>query len=126
VTTLRIDYDGRQFRSVGNSGTGEVGNATVFRYHQTGDIVWATYAGGAIRFGTLIAIASPDGGLDMRYQHLNDRGEFKSGRCRSTPELLPDGRLRLHEKWTWTESRDAESGNSVIEEVHDSIPNPRP
>ena len=32
-------------------------------------------------------------------------------------ELLPDGRIRLHEKWQWT-SGDLSSGESVIEEIH--------
>jgi hypothetical protein len=52
----------------------------------------------------------------MRYQHLNQAGTFMSGKCFSTPEILPDGRIRLHEKWQWT-SGDYSSGESVIEEI---------
>ena len=33
----------------------------------------------------------------MRYHQVNDRGELMTGVCRSTPEVLPDGRIRLHE-----------------------------
>jgi hypothetical protein len=113
---MTIDYDGRRFRSVSNSPTGEVGTETVFEYHQRGDVVWATYEGGAIRFGTLIARVDAEGGLDMRYQHVNTAGELMTGVCRSTPELLPDGRVRLHETWQWT-SGDRSSGESVVEEV---------
>jgi len=39
-----------------------------------------------------------------------------TGVCRSTPELLPDGRIRLHEKWQWT-CGDRASGESIIEEI---------
>jgi len=39
-----------------------------------------------------------------------------TGICTSTPEILPDGKIRLHEKWRWT-SGDLSEGESVIEEV---------
>jgi hypothetical protein len=113
---MRIDYNGRLFRSVENSSNGEVSAATEFRYSQSGNIVTATYSGGAIVTGTLIATCDADGNLDMRYQHANTAGELMTGVCRSTPELLPDGRIRLHESWRWT-CKDASSGSSIIEEV---------
>ena len=113
---MNISYDSRNFRPASNSATGEVGEKTLFHYHQNGEIVWAEYSGGQIRFGTLIAKMLDDGSLDMRYQHINSKGELMTGTCRSTPELLPDGRLRLHEKWQWT-SGDLSSGESVVEEI---------
>ena len=111
-----INYDGRRFRSVENSETGEVGPRTVFGYRQDGDVVSATYEGGDVRFGTLIATADGEGNLDARYGHVNASGELMTGECRSTPEMLPDGRLRLHEEWRWT-SGDGSSGRSVVEEI---------
>ena len=113
---MNISYDGRIFKPISNSSTGEVGDETLFHYHQNGDNVWAEYSGGQIRFGTLIAKVLDDGSLDMRYQHVNTNGELMTGICVSTPEPLPDGRLRLHEKWQWT-SGDLSSGESVIEEI---------
>lgn len=111
-----IDYEGRRFRSVAATGTGEVDAATRFDYHQEGDIVWASYAGGSIVRGTLIAVQSEDGSLDMRYAHVNTDGVLMTGLCHSTPEVLPDGRLRLHERWRWT-SGDQSEGTSIIEEI---------
>ena len=113
-----IDYDGRRFRSVENSGTGEVGPGTIFGYRQDGDVVSATYEGGGIRFGALVATADDGGNLDVRYGHVNASGGLMAGECRSTPEVLPDGRLRLHEEWRWT-SGDRSSGRSVVEEIGD-------
>ena len=52
----------------------------------------------------------------MRYSHVNVSGGLMTGQCRSVPERLPDGRLRLHETWQWT-SGDRSSGQSMIEEV---------
>ena len=112
----KINYDNRTFRSVANSETGEVSAETVFHYHQKDDFVWAEYAGGAIRFGTLIAKTAADGSLEMRYQHLNSGGELMTGKCVSTPETLPDGRIRLPEEWQWT-SGDCSRGHSVVEKI---------
>lgn len=111
-----INYDGRRFTSIQNSGTGEVGSETAFHYHQRDNIVWAEYSGGEIAYGHLIAICDENGQLDMRYHHVNSSGEIMTGTCQSTPEILPDGRIRLHEKWQWT-SGDLTSGESIIEEL---------
>jgi hypothetical protein len=111
-----MNYNGRKFVSVENSGSGEVGAETVFHYHQSGDLVWAEYSGGEIVHGTLIAKMDEAGNLNMLYQHLNKKGDLMTGTCLSTPEVLPDGRYRLHEKWRWT-CGDLSSGESVVEEI---------
>ena len=113
---MDFQYDGKIFKAVANTRNGEVSAETLFHYHQRGNIVWATYEGGPITFGTLVATVAPDGSLEMRYGHVNREGGLMTGTCRSTPELLPDGRYRLHEEWQWT-SGDRSSGTSVIEEV---------
>lgn len=113
---MTISYDTKRFASVANSENGEVSGETIFHYHQSGNIVWADYAGGEIVRGMLIATVSEGGVLDMRYQHVNVRSELMTGKCISTPEVLADGRIRLHEKWQWT-SGDLTSGESVIEEI---------
>lgn len=111
-----IDYNDRFFAPVSNTDNGEVGSSTVFHYRQVGGVVWATYQGGDIRFGTLIATVDEAGRLDVRYSHVNRGGGLMTGRCESTPEVLPDGRLRLHERWQWT-SGDGSRGESIVEEV---------
>jgi hypothetical protein len=110
-----VSYDRRAFRSVDNA-AGEVDAETRFFYRQIGSRVWATYRGGAIAFGTLVAAAAPDGRLDMRYQHVNRDGAWREGRCDTVPERLPDGRLRLHESWRWTGGLVGE-GQSTVEQI---------
>lgn len=112
----KINYDCKTFASVKNSATGEVSNETRFYYHQKDDLVWAEYVGGAIVFGNLIAKVTANDCLEMRYQHLNINGELMTGECVSTPEMLADGRIRLHEKWRWTGGGHS-SGESTIEEI---------
>ena len=113
---MNIDYNDGVFRGVENSPGGGVDGDTVLQYRQDGNIVWATYAGGAVGFGTLTDLLVEDGRLDMRYQQVSTTGSIKTGRCISTPKKLPDGRLRLHEAWRWTEGGEGE-GRSCVEEV---------
>ncbi len=110
-----IDYHDRFFRSTANSSPGDAGSGAVFHYRQEGSVVWATYQGGAVAFGTLIAKVLHDGRLDMRYQQVTVSGAIKGGRCISTPTRLADGRIRLDEDWTWTEGGTGH-GQSQIEE----------
>jgi hypothetical protein len=111
-----INYDGRVFRAVETSDTGEVDSQTTFFYKQNGNIVTAEYRGGDILSGHLIATCDDRGELQMRYHHVNRSGDLMTGICHTVPEILPDGRLRLHETWQWT-SGSLASGTSILEEV---------
>ncbi|AFK03814.1 hypothetical protein Emtol_2678 [Emticicia oligotrophica DSM 17448] len=113
---MSINYHGKTFKSVNNTPNGEVGAETIFNYQQQGNVVWAEYRGGSILKGFLIAKVVEENALDMRYEHINQYGELMTGICFSKPELLPDGRIRLHEQWQWT-SGDLSSGQSIIEEI---------
>ncbi|WP_234359485.1 bifunctional helix-turn-helix transcriptional regulator/GNAT family N-acetyltransferase [Plantactinospora sp. BC1] len=106
--------DGRRFRAVAEVDGGEVGAATVFDYRERGGEISAVYSGGSIRSGHLVGTRDGDS-LDFRYVQLNTAGHTSTGHCRSRISLLPDGRLRLHETWTW-ESREG-SGTSTVEEI---------
>lgn len=113
-----LSYEGRSFVSKSNTSNGEVDSSTRFEYHQSedGSIVWAEYKGGSVLKGFLIATVQSDGTLDARYEHVNVEHVMMTGRCISTPEMLEDGRLRLHERWQWT-SGDLSAGSSVVEEL---------
>ena len=112
-----MNYHNKIFRSISNTPNGEVSGETFFTYQQSGNIVTAVYAGGSILQWHLIAIVDEAGKLDMRYHHVNDQGILHTGICTAIPEILPDGRIRLHETWKWT-SGDASSGKSILEEIH--------
>ncbi|KPI38124.1 uncharacterized protein AB675_1043 [Cyphellophora attinorum] len=111
-------YANRILTSKSNTPNGEVSPLTTFHYIQapsTPHIVSATYSGGSIVQGHLIGTLK-ENALRMVYHHVNDKGEVMTGRCTSTPEVLEDGRLRLHESWEWT-SGGVGKGESVVEEI---------
>ena len=111
-----MNYHNKKFRPVSNTENGETSEETLFQYHQEGNILTCSYSGGQIVSGQLIGLVDPDGNIDMRYHQVNQKGELMTGICKSVPEILSDGRIRLHETWQWT-SGDCSKGNSVLEEV---------
>jgi len=110
-----IDYNGKIFRPVLNSENGETSSETVFIYSQTENILTSEYSGGKIKKGHLIGIVDENGNIDMRYHQVNNKEEIMSGICKSRPEILENGKIRLHESWEWT-SGDKSKGQSIIEE----------
>jgi len=110
-----INYDNRIFNPISNSENGEVDLSMQFVYKQTGNILTSSYSGGRIRSGHLIALVDEAGSLDMRYHQINIQGEMMTGICKSTPEIMPNGKIRLYEKWKWT-AGDFSEGESILEE----------
>lgn len=110
-----INLNGRKFVSVSNTDNGEVSGQTVFHYRQQGNIVEATYSGGAIIKGYLIGKFTRSDKLYFSYQHINKEMNVHVGEAESTIEKLENGRLRLNERWRWL-NRDKSEGSSVVEE----------
>ncbi|AXI11097.1 n-acetylglutamate synthase [Oceanobacillus zhaokaii] len=111
-----MNYNGRRFVSIENTENGEVSSKTIFDYIQEGKIISGTYSGGEIVKGILVGVIMEDSCLEFRYNHVNNKNEIRGRQCISTPEILPDGRVRLYENWKWLDS-EATEGNSIIEEI---------
>ncbi len=111
---LLINLNERKFKALSNSSNGEVGSGTIFHYRQDTDIIWATYQGGSIKFGTLSG-SIKDNKLQFHYQHQNMTGEFMTGKCQSIIKIKDD-KIQLHETWQWT-SGDFSKGNSILQEI---------
>ena len=110
-----MNYNDKKFRPISNSENGETSNETLFHYKQVENILTAEYSGGKIKYGHLIGLVDGAGNIEMRYHQVNEKGELMTGTCQSTPEILPNGKIRLHERWEWT-SGDKSKGTSIIEE----------
>jgi hypothetical protein len=111
-----INYHNKRFKPVSNTINGDTTSETVFEYYQKGNILTSEYAGGRISSGHLLGNVDELGNIDMRYHHINSEGEIMTGICKSTPEILPNGKIRLHEKWQWT-CGDCSEGESILVEV---------
>lgn len=111
-----MNYHNKRFRPVQNSANAETSEETVFLYQQDGDLLHCSYQGGQIKKGHLLGRVAEDGAIEMVYHQVNLDGELKTGICQSIPEVLPNGKIRLHETWQWT-SGDCSTGKSVLEEL---------
>ncbi|MCW7944271.1 hypothetical protein AAW14_19905 [Streptomyces hygroscopicus] len=108
-----INYDGKRFRKVLAD---PAGDAPAALYRQQGDLVWAEFAGGDVRRGSLAGTRDADGVISFSYSMVLDDGRVISGHSVNTPEVLPDGRIRLHERWERFGAH-ADNGVSYLEEV---------
>ena len=111
-----MNYNNKKFRIVENSENGETTNETIFEYRQKGNILTSEYKGGQIVKGHLIGLVDKDGNIDMRYHQIKQNGKLMTGVCNSRPEILSNGKIRLHENWQWT-SGNMSNGKSIIEEI---------
>ena len=105
-----MNYDGRRFRAAGG------GDGTIALYRQDGDLVWAQFQGGRVRYGSTAGTCDPHGTLRLAYAMVLVDGEVISGRTVTTPERGADGRLRLRESWERC-GTNAAMGISYLEEV---------
>jgi hypothetical protein len=110
-----INYNGKIFRPISNTENGETSSETIFHYKQVDNVLTSEYSGGQIKKGHLIGLVDNEGNIEMRYHQVNDKGELMTGICQSKPEILENGKIRLHESWEWT-SGDKSKGQSIIEE----------
>ncbi|MBN3581663.1 n-acetylglutamate synthase [Algoriphagus aestuarii] len=111
-----MNYNGKVFRPISNTENGETSEETLFHYQQEGKILSCEYKGGKIVMGHLIGIVSESGEIDMRYHQVNSSGELMTGVCKSIPEIMENGKIRLYETWQWT-SGDGSKGESILEEL---------
>jgi hypothetical protein len=111
-----INYNNKKFSPTLTSQNSETSTLTIFHYKQVDNIITSEYTGGKIKQGHLIGLVDENGRIDMRYHQINMDNELMTGICQSTPEILPNGKIRLHEVWQWT-SGDGSNGESVIEEI---------
>jgi hypothetical protein len=109
-----IDYDGRRFSSAAAETADPAGGVPVGHYHQTGDLVWAEFSGGAVRAGRLVGRCATDSVIEAAYCQLLSDGAVVAGRLSSRPHVLADGRVRLEERWR---RDDGSAGTSWIEEL---------
>lgn len=114
-TIISMNYNHKTFKPVSNTDNGETSEDTIFKYKQEGNILTAVYSGGKIKKGHLIGLVDDKGNIEMRYHQVNDQGQLMTGICFSTPEILANGKIRLHETWEWTTGNKSK-GKSILEE----------
>jgi len=101
-----MNYNNKKFKVIEVSENGEVSETLIFNYKQVGNVLSATYSDINIIKGHLL----------MSYHQINKEGAINTGKCTSKPEILSNGKIRLHETWQWT-SGTRSKGQSILEEI---------
>ena len=111
-----MNYNDKKFRPIINTENGEIYEQTIFHYKQDENVLTCEYSGGKIIVGQLLGLVDKNGNIDMRYQQINTKGQILTGICKSKPEILQNGKIRLYEDWQWTSGNNS-NGHSIIEEI---------
>jgi len=110
-----MNYNNKKFKVASNSDNGEVDNEMIFHYRQDGNVLSCDYSGADIMKGHLIALVDEEGVIEMRYHQVNAQGKMRTGKCKSTPEIMPDGKIKLHEEWEWLSGGEGTGTSTLIE-----------
>jgi hypothetical protein len=95
-----ISLDNKTFYLENNSSGGTSNSDTIFHYQQKDDLVTASFGGGSVRFGNLIALHKGDH-LEMIYQLLTTSKELKSGKAIAHISLGENNKIQLNMNWEW-------------------------
>ena len=109
-----INLDGVTMFVSSTAENGVVGGETRLHFAQRGTRVAARYAGGRVGRGWLVGRWNADT-LHFRYVQREDGSVIHAGHSACSVEQLPDGRLRLIERFVW--STRAGSGVNVFDEL---------
>ena len=116
---MSYSFHNKIFKVVRNDGPGaEVTTETTFHFSQRSvdgkTIVEAQYFGGGVLWGRMIGLLE---GEQMRhaYVQVNHAGEFSSGQSTDEISLLPNGKIRLIDRWQW-KTREGQ-GVCIFEEI---------
>ena len=117
---LRERLHDRRFVTVGNP-HGVIGADTVFHYRVDGPMISATYQGGRVHAGHVIARATGADTIETLYHSLTTDGELLSGWSRGRVGTDAAGRTTLAFEWGWLsgaegggESHYVEQGAAVV------------
>lgn len=113
---MKLNLEGKTFKSISNTSNGEVNSDTLFHYHQKGNHVWADYSGGSVSRGHLIATIDDSGVLNMKYHHINTNQQIMIGECTSTPTINSEGKIVYKEKWRWLNGDKSSGYSEIIEQ----------
>ena len=109
-----MKLDGLCFQVCTTASVGVVSAQTRLHLSQRGSRIFGRYEGGSIARGCLVGHLNGQA-LIFRYTQSERAGGIHGGHSTCVLEVLRDGRLRIHEHFTW-KTREG-SGTNVFEQV---------
>jgi hypothetical protein len=114
-----MNIDGLCFEVCTTASVGVVSAQTRLHLTQRGSRIFGRYEGGSILRGYLVGQVSGHA-LTFRYTQRERAGGIHGGRSSCVLEVLSDGRLRIHEHFTWKTREGA--GTNIFEQASNGTP----
>ena len=114
MTTNRnaeLHLEGRRFLAQANSANGTIDTETEMHFTQDADVILATYSGGSIVDGRVLARWVSQTHIDMCYHCLTASDALQAGKAKGHFDRTSDGRLAMRLDWQWL-TGDRTSGES--------------
>jgi hypothetical protein len=98
--TTQLNLDGRRFALISSTASEVDPDApTLFVYHEADGLIWGSYDGDTVLLGRFAGTRRHDE-VELGYVHVGKKSrETVTGLSGSRIEVLPDGRLRLVERF---------------------------
>jgi GNAT superfamily N-acetyltransferase len=111
----KYDFHKKRFNVVKNDGVDvEVNEETVFNFYQNGELVYAEYTGGKIKYGEIFGLIENET-IYFYYSQVNITGEKNQGSSKDEIRTLENGKLQLIDKWQWKTK--SGQGLCILEEI---------
>lgn len=105
----------KRFHPLSNSQHGTVNSHTIFDYTEYNGIVRATYQGGTILSGHILAQWQDDSCLKMLYHCLTIDQELKAGQATAQLSRTEDGLVCMDLEWEWLGESEGKGVSHYVE-----------
>lgn len=109
-------YGGRLFRPSGEDGPPFICPEIIYDFKQKGAVLTIRYSGGKVTIGQALGFLDKKGIMITRFQHLTHDDDFISGTSLIKPEILSNGKIKLHDNWSLFDPMNSR-GTSHLDEV---------
>lgn len=110
-----VNFNNKIFYLKNNSSNGTSNNDTTFHYQQNENIVTATFSGGSVLQGNIIALHKGNY-LEMIYQMVTTTDELKSGKAIAKISIDENGKIQLNLNWVWLTESENKGTSTYIEQ----------
>jgi len=114
---MNYTLDQKQFKLLHNSNNGEVSEDTIFNFSQKDHLITASYSGGSIIYGNIVATPLSANQLKLFYHCMTKEGVVKAGKAIAEITKTKENLLHLQLNWQWLEGNQKEGTSSYLEVV---------
>lgn len=99
--TKELHLVGKRFLAQANTANGTINTETEMHFTEDADIIRASYAGGSIVRGDVMARWTGAMQIDMCYHCLTASDALQAGKAKAHFDRTSDGRLAMRLDWQW-------------------------